>query len=123
MWHETKRLLLQERSADPQGRVLLNEKGGSLWSEEIGEEDKYHKIDNIKSAFDRLRRKTEIGKPLKSLKKTSANLLRNSDRYASVRVFFLGHAPRNVSDKHYTGAPQSLLDEAIQWLGREYGLS
>ena len=27
-----------------------------------------------------------------------------------------------MSDKHYTKAPQNLLDQAIEWLGQEYGL-
>jgi hypothetical protein len=77
----------------------------------------------VRKAFDRLREKTGINKPPKSLKKTSASLIRNNGRYTSLEGLFLGHAPQSMSDKHYTVAPQTLLDEAITWLGTEYGLA
>jgi hypothetical protein len=103
--------------------VLLNEKGNPLWYEEAGDDGKLRRVDNVRSAFERLRYKTGINKPPKSLKKTSASLLRDNQKYASLEDLYLGHAPRRMSDKHYTVAPQTLFEEAIAWLGAEYQVS
>jgi integrase len=122
LWPETLRLLRQERSDPGSERVLLNEQGEPLWEERIGEDGSCKKTDNIRQAFERLKGKTKIRKPLKSLKKTSASMLRNNEKYASLESLFLGHAPRSMSDRHYTAVPQNLLDAAISWLGEEYAL-
>ena len=119
LWPETLRLLRQERCKGRSGKVLLNERGNPLWYQEV-DGGKLKKNDNVKSAFDRLKRKTGIDKPLKSLKKTSASLLRDNPKYTSLEDLFLGHAPQSMSDKHYTQAPQTLFDEAITWLGTEF---
>jgi len=122
LWPETLRLLKQERSANSEGHVLLNANGSPIWSEEITKEGRYKKSDNIKSAFARLQRKVGITKPLKSLKKTSASLLRNNEKFSTLASLFLGHAPKSISDRHYTQVPQNLFDQAVTWLGQEYGL-
>ena len=145
LWPETFRLLQQERDAMSKDRVLVNSNGGPLLSEQFTEGGKYQKTDNIKNAFDRLRtvkkieeplqapkkrsaRKVEravkatINKPLKSLKKTSASLIRGRKEFSGLESLFLGHAPRGMSDRHYAEIPQELLDQAVEWLGREYGL-
>jgi integrase len=123
LWRETFRLLEQERAADSKERVLLNSNGSPIWSEEITNDGKYQKTDNIKNAFDRLRKETKIAKPLKSLKKTSASLLRDNEKFSNLEGLFLGHAPQSMSDKHYAKLPQTLLDQAVQWLENEYGLT
>lgn len=145
LWPETFRLLQQERTPKSKDRVLTNSNGAPLWVEEITKDGKYRKMDNVKNAFDRLRKvekvekpskarkktsakkaeralKSTIDKPLKSLKKTSASLLRDNLQFSSLEGLFLGHAPQSMSDKHYAKVPQNLLDQAIQWLGKEYGL-
>lgn len=122
LWPETFRLLNQERDAKSKERVVSNTNGSPVWSEEITKEGKYQKNDNVKSAFDRLRKVVKIEKPLKSLKKTSASLLRNSGQFSGVEGLFLGHAPQSMSDKHYTQVPQELFDRAVHWLAEEYGL-
>jgi integrase len=145
LWPETFRLLQQERDAKSKDRVLVNSNGGPIWSEEITKDGKYRKTDNVKNAFDRLRtvkkieeppdapkkrsaRKVEravkatIDKPLKSLKKTSASLLRDNAKFSNLEKLFLGHAPQSMSDKHYAKVPQKLLDQAVLWLGKQYGL-
>lgn len=119
LWKETLALLQQERSAGHSERVLVNENGGPLWQEFRGSDGKFKKMDNIRNAFERLRRKTGITKTLKSLKKTSATLLRDNGNYASLVRVFLSHAATSMSDKHYAQMPQNLLDEAIQWLHDE----
>jgi integrase len=122
LWPETLRLLKQERAADSTGLVLLNANGGPIWSEENTNEGKYKKNDNVKNAFSRLRKGLKIAKPLKSLKKTSATLIRGNERFSALASLFLGHAPQSMADKHYTQLPQDLLDQAIQWLGQELGI-
>ena len=122
LWPETLRLLKQERSQDGAGNVLLNENGGPIWWDEVTENGKYRKNDNVKSAFDRLRRKTNIKKPLKSLKKTSATFIRGNSQYASLESLFLGHSGKTIAHRHYAQPPQDLLDQAIGWLATEYGV-
>lgn len=121
LWKETFRLLRQERSSDLT-RVLVNQDGGPLKVEALDAAGKLLKIDNVASAFSRLRRLTEINKPLKLFRKTSATLLRSAKEYSGVEVLFLGHSPRSVSDRHYAQPPQALLDEAVTWLGKQYGI-
>ena len=122
LWPETLRLLRQERNTAGSGRVLLNANGRPLWCEEIGKDGKFKKSDLVRSAFDRLKLKTKISKPLKSLKKTSASLIRSNERFASLESLFLGHAPQSMSERHYAEVPQVLFNEAIIWLGGEYGI-
>lgn len=122
LWPETFRLLKQERAKGSNDRVLLNSNGSPLWFERFSDGGKYQKMDNVKNAFDRRRKPLKINKPLKSLKKTSASLLRNNSQFSTLEHLFLGHAPQSMADRHYAQAPQGLLDQAIEWLGREYGL-
>ena len=123
LWPETLRLLRQERAQESSELVLLNANGSPLWTEQITAAGKYQKTDNVKNAFDRLRKTLGIKKPLKSLKKTSASLLRNNERFSNLENLFLGHAPQKMSDQHYAQVPQDLLDLAVRWLGDEYGLA
>jgi integrase len=123
LWPRTLHLLNLHRNPTESGRVLLNEDGCPLWQQEVKPDGKLKKIDNVYTAFYRLCKKTGISKPPKSLKKTSASLLRSNGKYSSIRRLFLGRAPRGVDDRHYAAAPQDLLDDAIRWLGQQYGIS
>lgn len=116
LWPETLALLLSEKNSDCAGRVLVNAKGGALWSETDDAARGYQKTDNVRSAFERLRRKLKIEKSFISLKKTAASELACSKEFSSVRGLFLGHAPTTVADQHYAKAPGPLLDEALSWL-------
>jgi integrase len=119
LWKETLALLHEERSVGDNSRVLLNENGQPLWQESRGSDGKFRKMDNVRNAFERLRKKTGITKTLKSFKKTSATRLRDNRDFASLERVFLSHAATSMSDKHYTQVPQNLLDEAIHWLHDE----
>jgi integrase len=120
LWPETLQLLGKHRSCQRTGRVLLNARGELLWHERIDANGKYQKLDNVRTAFGRLRKKSGIDKPFKSLKKTSASLLRESEQFNSVVDLFLGHAPQKISERHYAADPQQLLDSAIVWLHDHY---
>jgi integrase len=123
LWSETLDLLRQECSGADAGSVLLNSKGNPLIYSEVGADNRLKRNDNVRSAYERVTRSVGIKKPLKCLKKTSASLIRDNPRYASLEDLFLGHAPRRMSDKHYTSVPYSLFDEAIAWLGSELEIS
>ena len=122
LWPETLRLLKAHHDNGNGEYALLNSNNMPLWTEHYHENGKYRKTDNIKNAFDRLKARTSISKPLKAFKKSSASKLRDSEKYNGVEDLFLGHAPQKMSDKHYTTTPQRLLDSAICWLAAEYGL-
>jgi len=121
LWKETFRLLQQERSSDA-ATVLVNHEGCPLKVERIDNEGKLKKIDNVASSFARLKRKNGIKKPLKYFRKTSATLLKSNKDYRGLDVLFLGHAPATVAERHYTQAPQQLLNDALAWLGQQYGI-
>lgn len=121
LWKETFQLLRKHR-AEGALTVLTNDDGGPLKVEVLDSTGKLQKIDNVASAFARLRRKVGIPKPLKLFRKTSATLLKSSKQFSGVETLFLGHSPRTVSDRHYSQAPQALLDEALVWLGKQYGI-
>jgi integrase len=123
LWSETLALLKQERSPGGKGRVLLNRNESPLVFDDVDKDGKPIKCDNIRNAFGRVCKKTDIGKPLKALKKTSATLLRGHRHYASLYDLFLGHAPTTMADKHYTLPPQDLLDEALGWLRDEFEIA
>jgi intergrase/recombinase len=102
--------------------VLLNSDGGRLKVERLDADGKLCKIDNIVSAFSRLRKETKIKKQLKLIRKTSATLLKSGKNFSGVDAIFLGHSPRSVADRHYAQVPQALFDEAVKWLGVQYGV-
>lgn len=120
LWAETFRLLEQERNREDATFVLTNHNGSPLCTEGFGANQQLKKTDNVKNSFDRLRKKLGITKSLKSLKKTSATLLRSDERFQGLEGLFLGHAPQSMSDKHYTQIPGKLLDQAILWLEAHY---
>ncbi len=122
LWPETFRLL-QEYRRPKLPHVLANENGGTLVTATLKEDGRLHKVDNIHTGYFRLCRRVGIkGRPFKSLRKTSATLLRGNPQFTGLEDLFLGHAPRRMSDKHYAGTPNDLLASAIEWLGRELGL-
>jgi integrase len=80
---------------------------------------------NLPSTFRRVFKRAGLaaGAMFKTLRKTSATLLRSNPKYADLRSHFLGHAPPRMDDRHYTPPSQPLFDEAVAWLGRQYGLA
>lgn len=122
LWRETFRLLKQER-ARGSGRALLNQGGGHLKVERLDENGKYYKVDNIATAYNRLKCAQKIDKPLKFLRRTSATLLKSASEWRGLETLYLGHSPRSIEERHYTQAPQELLSDAIKWLGKQYGIT
>ncbi len=126
LWPETFRLLKKYRSKDTD-LVLTNAKGTPLKVETIVD-GKVHKIDNIRSAYNRLVRglaqdKNEpikIDKSLKLFRKTAASKLGEHAEYGKFAQHFLGHAPQTVADKHYVAPSGDQFDRAVSWLGEQF---
>lgn len=116
LWPETLRLLRQHRTEPEAEAVLVNAGGQRLWQDSQTTAGKYQKIDNIRTAYERLRQKVGISKPLKALRKTSASLIANHNEFRGLEDLFLGHAPRRISDRHYVRTSPEILDQAISWL-------
>jgi integrase len=121
LWPETFALLLKERSHNPT-RVLLTRDGLPLKTEVIGEKGKLKKTDVVRLAINRLAKKAGIDLSLKTLKKTSASLIRGHREYMGLESLFLGQSDRTIAHKHYAASPQELLNEAIGWLRLELGI-
>lgn len=118
LWPETFQLLKSNRSKD-KSLVLTNENGGPLKIQELVN-GKVRKVDNVKSAFNRLRSKTGIRGPLKALRKTAATKLGSHTEYGKYAQYFLGHAPATVADTHYVKPDQEQFDAALDWLGQQF---
>ena len=62
-------------------------------------------------------------KQMKYLRKTGSSKLRSDRRFFSLDSLYLGHSWVTIADKHYNafdGQPYPPLDEAIEWLGKEF---
>ncbi len=123
LWDETFALLKKHGRTDTE-LVLLNQKGGPLKAEMLVN-GKIKKIDNIRSAYNRLVHKLKMNpmKPLKVIRKTGASKLAEHPEYGRFDRLYLGHAPTSIKDKHYVQTPQNLFDEAILWLGKQFDLA
>ncbi len=124
LWKSTFELLQSHRTGRP--TVLLTS-SGAPWVYERHEAGKLKSTDSIVSNFKWLKARIlkaeglEFTKPLKLIRKTSATLLGGSEKYGRYAQLFLGHSPRSVADKHYVASSQHLFDEAVTWLGGQYG--
>ena len=126
LWRETF-ALLKRFGKQKGGRVLTNENGGALKTEELGKA-KLRKVDNIAVAYHRLcvkmKRQGLISKkkPLKLLRKTSPTLLATQPDFVNCSVLFLANSVRGVAYKHYIAPSEATFDRAVIWLGQQYGV-
>ena len=121
LWEVTDRLLRKhmETSGD---WLLLNSNGEQLCRSWIGNDGKAKHVDNIAMKYKRLVKKDDDRPTLKQLRKTSSNLLFNDKRFKNLHTLFLGHSPRTVAETNYVEPNDDTLDEAIAWLGEQYGV-
>ena len=122
LWPATFKLLKECRSKD-KDRVLVTVNGDPL-AQNRNVDGHLRQTDNIKEAY--YHRCKQLGiekrKAPKTFRKTSASLLGGHKEYRSLDWLFLGHSPKTIADKHYVAIPQELLDEAVTWLGKQYGV-
>ena len=106
---------------------MTNRKGEPLKVETIVN-GRAKKIDNIRSAYNRVIKKLandktdviEIRKPLKLLRKTAATRLGEHSEYGRYAQYFLGHAPATIADRHYVAPSAEQFDHAVAWLGTQF---
>lgn len=120
LWPETLNLLEKHRRTESE-RVLLTETGRPLVREWIGDDGKLKKVDTVRLCYVRLQKRANVSKPLKLFRKTSPSLLETNKSYGKYVQHFLGHAPRDLASAKYVRPDQKQFDEAVLWLGQQYG--
>jgi integrase len=127
LWPETLKLLKKEKvkRATGDARILVNENGLSLVRRVIKEDGKLKRLDNIKSAIDRVYRTMKAEKggkapslPPKHIRKTCATLLAG-EYDISIATDYLADVPSGVMARHYVKPDQAKFDKAIMWLGKK----
>ncbi|MDA1013841.1 MAG: tyrosine-type recombinase/integrase [Planctomycetota bacterium] len=122
LWPETLKLLKEYQTNDSE-HVILSENGTPLVVNKLRDNGTTHKVDSIQRAFYRL--KTKLGikeRSFKTIRKTSATMLKNDERFSAIDQYFLGQSPRSVSDRHYSAGPDGLLRQATEWLRSRYDI-
>jgi hypothetical protein len=110
LWPETLALLRKLWSDHPT-LVLTSIRGTPLWASEY-QEGKEHKKDLISKEW----RKLKLPIPAKAFRSIAATLIESNREYGSRVVYFLGHSPRTIRDRHYVAYDQALFDELLDWL-------
>jgi hypothetical protein len=124
LWSKTAALL--KKCATTTGElVLLTDEQRPLKQESLVN-GKHTKSDNIKSAWVRLLNKLQISakdrKTFTDIRNTSSTLLEDHAEFSRYAQHFLGHSPKTVAETHYVIPSQRRFDEAVKWLGKQYGL-
>ena len=114
LWQETKQLLNQFRSSDPD-LWLVSNAGTPLWSGRI-EDGCVKEKDLIAKAW----QKAKCPIKLKEFRSISATTLETHKEYGRYVSYFLGHSPRTLKDKHYAAPSQTVFDDALAWLGEKF---
>jgi integrase len=125
LWPVTLELLKANLSQDPVF-ALLSKDGRRLVYKVYQDDGKLRQYDAPAVAFHLLRRRLKLtgkGKSLKVFRKTSATTLKAHAVYRSLVPYFLGHSAKSMADRHYAAESQTLLDEAVTWLGQQFGLA
>ena len=115
LWLETQRLLDKFRS---QGELFfLSKEGTPLWDNRI--EDGEAKCKDLIALAWKRHGKCPIR--LKEFRSISATMLESHKEYGRYVSYFLGHSPKTLKDMHYAAPSQDIFDEAMDWLGKQYG--
>ncbi len=114
LWAETIRLLKQLQDNRTE-RVIVTREGLPLVRRELVN-GKYRVNDAVRQAWSKL----NATKSPKYLRKTSASLLASNRDFNCVATLFLGHSPRGTAEKHYVKPAHEILNDAIEWLGKQY---
>ncbi|MBX9678863.1 MAG: hypothetical protein K2X38_08855 [Gemmataceae bacterium] len=120
LWKRTFELLRKYRSGKE--TVLLSELGKPLVYQELKKDGSVKRCDLVQDPMGKVLRRLGIAKPLKALRKTSANLLEGNKDFAVFSDFLLAHSPKTTKERHYTNYSQPRFDEALRWLGKQFGV-
>ncbi|MCD0459206.1 hypothetical protein LOC72_06940 [Roseiconus lacunae] len=114
LWPQTFELLKCRRKFNTT-RVLLTESDTVLVRKSESEN-----FDAVKLTFRSIRKKSGVKCSMSDFKKCAASLMRDHAKYNGLEGLFLGHAPKSMSDRHYTTIPKKLFEEAVTWLGSQF---
>ena len=118
LWPETIELLRRYGSFD--GDLVLTFEDGNRLVVYRVPKGEFKRYDLIGQAYNNIRKRVGVTKPIKVFRKTSANTLDQHRVYRSFCPYFLAHAPRTVTEISYVGTPpEELFFEAIEWLREE----
>lgn len=117
LWSETLELLKLYRSSHPE-LVLVSRNGTELVIR--NKDGKQSRKDNI---FQIWKRKVGTEITPKTLRSLGSSTLESHENYGRMSRYYLCHSPRGVADRHYIVPPQNLFDQAIDWLGSEFGIA
>ena len=132
LWKETFELLkpYDPEKGDPKkgkrSRVFVNCRGNPL--RDLGfkseTDTKLKKNDTIAKALAQLCKKIKVEATPKMFRATSSNLLFNTPLYRRCQLheLFLDHSVKTVSEASYVANDFTTLDEAIGFLGKQYGI-
>jgi integrase len=124
LWPTTLAALKSEMTPQhDQPLALLNEDGVALKREWIGTDGKKKRVDNIRTAYERLNDKLDITtpKPFKLFRKTGATTLASSPLYRHCDIMYLGHSPKGMAARCYSAPDTKTFDAALDWLGEQFG--
>ena len=124
LWDETHKLLC-EHEADHETLLLTTSTNTSLWSRCLDLQTKKLKAKStIGKNYRNIRKKekkTNWG-TLDDLRKTATSKLRShTGQFAKFTRYFAGHAPEGTTDTFYVNPSQSEFDDAVVWLGQQFG--
>ena len=122
LWGETL-TLLKEYGVKEGERVLLNARGNPLKDPSFKSETdlRIKHNDSVAKAIRELSKKAKVDYTPKMIRATSANLLFNEARFRDYHKLLLDHA-LTFAEKHYVENGVATLDEALAWLGKQYGI-
>lgn len=121
LWGLTRELL--DEFGDRRAETLLRNKHGRalVWDELDPVKGFRRPHDNIDTCW----RRASLGVTtltFKFLRKTGASMLASHGEYAFYAAYYLGHAPATTADRHYVRPSDVKFDEAILWLGQQFGI-
>jgi hypothetical protein len=127
LWQRTARLLRSHLSDDPV-LALTNRAGGPLCVSKLVVQNGITRETvwcSLLRRYVNMRKRNPHmpEKQLRYLRKTGSSKLRSDRRFLSLDSLYLGHSWVTIADKHYNafdGQPYPPLDEAIEWLGKEF---
>lgn len=117
LFRETIKLLKSLSSNKQDGLVFTNDKGGAMYEVRYddGKESVTIKKEDLFSTYcNRQKRKPII--PLGKYRSIAATALKMDNRFRSFTDYFLGHAPKDISDKHYSAESDEALFEALDFI-------
>lgn len=128
LWSTTIKLLEQQWSDHPT-LALTNQRGNPLAVSKLVHENGETKEvvwTSIGRRFGQMKNaKAQLpNKQLMFLRKSGSTKIRSKREFMSLDSLYLGHSWATVADKHYNafdGQPYDPLDEALRWLGEEFG--